>query len=365
MEYKKMSRLLLKTGLLTLVVLLLVQIKPASALPRYSAQYGQNCVLCHVNPTGGGMRTEYASQFLVPEEIAAQGWSDEEMKNISPRISPNITLGVDLRSLLYQQEGGTGTGFAMQGDLYVNVEMSSRFGAYVEQGLNGSGEIFGIGRADFLDSYYKAGRFIPDYGWRFADHGMFNRRYLTDSGGSDSPAGLYSQGFEVGISPGGFSASAALLGGSQQNGDSYSGRALYQTGLGDLNVGVGASLLRRQLGDDARRAAGGFWYLAYGPLTWLGQIDETKQDNLLGNMVSQEVTFTLKKGYDLRMTYNFQDPNRALQNGSRQKYGAGVSVMPRPYFGWSLMANYWDNDLGDAVTDDDRFEGEMMVHFFY
>jgi hypothetical protein len=337
----------------------------ARALPRYSAQYGQNCTLCHVNPTGGGMRTEYATQYLVPKEIAARDYAEGEMDNLNPRISPNITLGVDLRTLLYQQEGGTGSSFAMQGDLYVNVELSQKFGAYVEQGLNGSGEIFGTARFDPMDGYLKAGRFIPDYGWRFADHQMFNRRYLTATGGSESPAGLYGQGFEVGVSPGNFSASASLLGGSQQNGDNYAGRALYQFGLGDLNVGAGASLLRRQLADEHRRAAGGFWYLAFGGVTWLGEVDETKQGEVLGNMVTQEVAIRVSQGYDLRLTYNFHDPDRALKNGARRRYGSGLSAMPRPYFGLSLMANYWDIDPGEAVTDKDRLEGELMVHFFY
>ncbi len=360
-----MPRLFLRLGIVALVAVSVLQIQTAHALPRYTAQYGQSCVLCHVNPTGGGMRSEYASQYLVPEEIAAKGYSEEEMDYVSPRISPNITLGTDLRSLLYQQEGGAGSGFAMQGDLYVNFELGSRFGAYLEQGLNGSGEIFGIGRVDLLDSYFKAGRFIPDYGWRFSDHGMFNRRYLTDTAVSNSPAGLYSEGFEVGISPGAFTASAALLGGSHRNGDNYSGRALYQAELGELNFGVGGSVLRRQLGGQARRAAGGFWYLAYGRLTWLGEIDETKQDNLFGNMVAQELTIMVNKGYDLRLTYNFQDPDRVLQSGSRQKYGMGISAMPLPYFGWTIMANYWEMDQGEAVTDENRFEGELMVHFFY
>jgi len=337
----------------------------ASALPRYSAQYGQNCVLCHVNPTGGGLRSEYATQYLIPEEIAARGWKEGEMENMDPRISPNITMGVDLRTLLYQQEGGYGSSFAMQGDLYFNLELSPRYSAYVEQGISGSGEIFGVARADVLDSYMKAGRFIPDYGWRFADHQMFNRRYLADGNGSDSPAGLYGEGIELGISPGGFSATAALLGGSQRNGDNYAGKALYQKSLGDLNLGLGGSLLRRQLGSSTRRAAGGIWYVAYGPLTWLGEIDETKQDGLLGNMVTQELAFQVSKGYDLRLTYNFQDPDRAHENGSRQRYGAGISAMPTPFYGFSLMANYWDIDPGSAVTDDDRLQGELMIHFFY
>lgn len=361
-----MPRSLLKARLVVLLVMSAVLASsPANALPRYSAQYGQSCVLCHNNPTGGGMRSEYATQYLIPEEMAAKGWENGEMENMNPRISPNITLGVDLRSLLYQQEGGSGSSFAMQGDLYVNLELSSRYSAYVEQGLNGSGEVFGMARADVLDSYLKAGRFVPDYGWRFADHQMFNRRYLTDGGGSESPASLYSEGFEVGISPGGFSATAALLGGSQSNGDNYSGKVLYQSSLGDVNLGLGGSVLRRQLGAESRRAAGGIWYVAYGPLTWLGEIDETKQAGQLGNMVSQELAFQVSKGYDLRLTYNFQDPDRAHKNGSRQRYGAGIAAMPRPFLGFSVMANYWDVEPGAAVNDDDRLEGEMMIHFFY
>ncbi len=337
----------------------------AHALPRYTAEYGQNCVLCHVNPTGGGLRSEYASQYLVPEEMASRGWKENENENFSPRISPNITLGVDLRSLLYQRESGQGSAFAMQGDLYVNVEMSSTFSAYVEQGLNGSGEIFGLARAEVLDSYLKAGRFIPDYGWRFADHQMFNRRFLMDGDGSDNPAGLYGQGLEIGISPGSVSASMALLGGSQRNGENYAGKIFFQKSLGNLNYGFGGAILRRQLGNESRRVAGGLWYLALGPFSWLGEIDETKQAGVLGNMVSQELNFKFRKGHDFRLTYNFQDPDRSLENGSRQRYGAGVAVMPRPYFGMTVMANYWDVNRGSAVDGGDYLEGEMMVHFFY
>ena len=36
-------------------------------IPRYSARYGQDCNLCHVNPTGGGQRTTYATQYIVPK----------------------------------------------------------------------------------------------------------------------------------------------------------------------------------------------------------------------------------------------------------------------------------------------------------
>ena len=41
----------------------------ARAVPRYSARYEQNCMLCHVNPSGGGMRSAYAVQELIPKEF--------------------------------------------------------------------------------------------------------------------------------------------------------------------------------------------------------------------------------------------------------------------------------------------------------
>ena len=88
---------------LAVTLLLLVGASAAHALPRYTAVYGQNCVLCHVNPTGGGMRSLYASQFLVPEEIAASGWQPEEMETLSPQISPNLAVGLDLRTLVDQR----------------------------------------------------------------------------------------------------------------------------------------------------------------------------------------------------------------------------------------------------------------------
>jgi len=357
-----MGRLASAFAILGLVLFMAPQ---ASALPRYSAQYGQNCTLCHVNPTGGGMRTEYAAQYLVPEEIAATGWSEQEAEYLNSRIAPGITVGVDLRSLLYQQEGGSGSTIAMQGDLYLNLMLGGRFNATVEQGLNGSGEIFGTARFEMLDGYLKAGRFYPDYGWRFADHQMFNRRYLADGSGSDLPAAFLGQGFELGISPGGFSASASLLGGSRHNGDNYAARALYQKGLGDLNLGTGASLWRRQLTTGHRRAAGIFGYASLGPLTWLGEWDETHEGDVLGNLMAHELTCRVRRGYDLRATYNFHDPDRALESGVRHRFGGGLSAMPRPYFGYTVMANYWQVEEGSAVSDADRLEGEVMIHFFY
>ena len=320
---------------------------PVQADPRYTAMYGQSCVLCHVNPTGGVT----------------------QLPLLNPEVTPGLVVGADLRTLIYQQEGGHGSLFSMQGDLYVLAQVSSEIGIYLEQGQSRAGEIFGIAYLLRLDGYVKAGRFIPDHGWKWADHQMFNRRYLHDPGGTEDPAIHFSSGFEVGVSPGNFLATASLLegnrGGDQQLGDDYAAKAMVIQGLGPLNLGIGASVLRRADLDDHLRAVGGFWYLGVGPMTWLGQIDETRQKGNLGNLVAQEVVIRFVRGTDLRLTYSFQDPDRANKTGSRHRAGAGVAVMPAPYFSTQLMINRWIFDEGVAVTGSDFTEAELMVHFFF
>lgn len=361
--------------LAVLVGLVGVGVRPAQALPRYAASYGQSCTLCHENPSGGGLRNLYATQYLIPEEIAARGWPTAEetgfLAEQSPEISPNITIGADLRTLSYQQEGGAGSNFAMQGDVYLNLQLSATASAYVEQGLSASGEIYGLLWDLPLDGHLKAGRFIPDYGWRFADHQMFNRRYLMDADGSDNPAFLYDSGLEYGGSPGLLEFSASVLSGRESQGDNYAARVMLRQEWGGLRLGAGGSVWRRHDPVGHRRAVGAFWYASAGPVTWLGEVDETKRpdgagnETRLGNMVAQELTVTWARGWDGRLTYGFQDPDRATKTGSRQRYGAGVAYMPRPFFALQLMGNHWDLDSGLDVAGNSYSEAELMIHFFY
>ena len=194
---------------------------------------------------------------------------------------------------------------------------------------------------------------------------MFNRRYQLDEGGNDNPLSLYSSGFECGISPGILTASASILGGSQHNGDNYAARAMVQESWGNLNGGLGGSVLRRQFSDGHHRAVGAFWYLGLGPVTWLGQIDEIKQADRLGNLVTQEMVLQFHQGFDFRLTYNFQDPDRSLKNGTRTRYGAGFARMPTPFLSILAMVNYWAIAEGPQITGDSYFEGQLVVHLFY
>jgi hypothetical protein len=352
-------------GVLAPALAVLLTASGADALPRYTAQYGQSCVLCHANPTGGGMRSLYASQYIVPEELAARSGGVGNDGAFSPELNDHVTVGADLRTLVWQREEGVGSVFSMQGDVYLEARLDDEIAAYAEYGQSGGGEVFAHLRMLPGDGYVKAGRFFPDYGWRFADHQMFNRRFLLSEDGVDDPKVLLGQGVEAGVSPGPLTVTASVLDGQPELGENYAARALLQRGAGAVNVGAGASVLRRSTFDGHSRAVGAFWYVSAGPVTWLGEYDETRLQGRLGNLAAHEVTVRLRRGLDARVTYGFQDPNRAEYTGARQRYGAGLAYLPRPYLGLQAMVHRWDNDPGADVSDPDRYEGELMLHVFF
>jgi len=86
---------------------------------------------------------------------------------------------------------------------------------------------------------------------------------------------------------------------------------------------------------------------------------------MLGNLVAHEVTARIARGFDLRGTYGFHDPDRHLRNGTRQRYGGGVAWMPLPVFSLLAMGNYWDIAEGSRVAGDSYLEGELVLHVFY
>ena len=362
----------MKSGMLVAipcVLTLLLGVDGARALPRYSVQYGQNCILCHASPTGGGMRSLYASQFLVPEEIAARGWNDSgaegALSGFSPELSPNVTIGVDARTLILQAEQGEGAVISMQGDLYLDVLLSPTDSVYLERSQVGGGEAWGMVRGLPADGYLRAGRYIPDMGWRFEDHRLATRRYLAGPAGADGTSFLLASGVEVGISPGPLFFSVSLLDGGRSLGDGYAARIMMIRQLGPVNLATGGSVLRMADPAGRRRTAGGFWGVAAGPVTWLGEYDETRRGDALGNLAAHEVTVRMKRGLDLRLTYDFQDPDRAEKSGARRRYGMGLAWMPAPYWSLLVMGNRVDPEVGPLVADSADHQLEMVLHFFY
>ena len=73
-------------------------------LPKFTAKAEQKCNLCHVSPTGGGMRNSFGSQFFALTELAVHKSPMDSLLNFQVQISDMISLGADMRTQFYYDE---------------------------------------------------------------------------------------------------------------------------------------------------------------------------------------------------------------------------------------------------------------------
>ena len=84
------------TGIRGLIVTVaILAAAPGDATPRYSMKVGQQCNLCHHNPSGGGLRSLYASQYLLPTRLAMVVKPESELETMNPRIGENVVAMCD------------------------------------------------------------------------------------------------------------------------------------------------------------------------------------------------------------------------------------------------------------------------------
>ncbi len=346
---------------------------PAAALPRYAARYAQGCNLCHLNPTGGGLRSLYASQYLVPAELVMYRPNEAQMAKINPQIGENVTLGADLRTLFTASPDGPGAEgfFQMQSSFYLGLQFDDRWSACLDRGQSGSFEAFGLGYVLPADGYVKVGRFAPAFGLRLEDHTAAVRQEL-----GLAPPRHTDTGLEAGVYPGPIAAQVSLLNGapgSSRDTDrrlAVTGRAAVRARAGPLLLAAGGSV-RRNHEPAGRRVTGGpFGSVVWGPLTWLGEcdwsrIDSTGAGRATAWVATQELTCQLRRGLDARATFSFHDPDTARRGGAQARYGLGCDAHVTPFFGLQAMVNVYDRRRGPDFTGRDDTETVVMAHFLY
>ena len=348
----------------------------ARAVPRYSARYEQNCMLCHVNPSGAGMRSAYAVQDLIPKEFAMSPAKPEALKEIDPKIGKHLSIGTDFRELFLAETANSVLAppqgfFPMQGDLYVCFQLDPKYELYYDRGFTSTYEAFGIAHVLPWDGYVKAGRFVPPYGWKFDDHTM----YVRDDLGFAPPANS-DGGIEVGLSPGSLELQASLVNGNRGSTlDNDRRLAVTANASGRLKLGPLATCLgvatysHPGLTEDFN-TAGLFGYLSAWNVTWVAEGDLIRRQPAnaaatSGTVSSQELSILLRRGVELLSTYDFYDPDRHLLSGSKARWGVGVSLMPRSFLIGQALFRQTHVESGPALPGRDYDEGLFQLHFLY
>ncbi|MFN3821854.1 MAG: hypothetical protein ACK4OO_05920, partial [bacterium] len=214
------------------------------AVPQYAVRYGQTCGLCHINPTGGGMRNLYGAQFFSYMDLPWKELDDfSKLEEFNPQFGRHFQMGADFRGQYYfSNRDEEGNSFlTMQGDLYVTIAPIPQVLFYLDRGLYGGFESFVLIQGLPYGAAARVGRFVPGFGWRFVDHKSFTRVY--------SQLGLRGEedGVEIGMYAMPSEFSLAITNGKPQGvidpdrGKRIYGRGAIRYSLWELNFTTGLS----------------------------------------------------------------------------------------------------------------------------
>jgi hypothetical protein len=348
----------------------------AGAVPRYSVRYEQNCMLCHVNPTGGGMRSAYATDELVPQELAMSPKEPAALAVLDTYLNKHIRIGADFRNqfMLFSEgspEANQQGFFPMQGDLLLSFQLDPKGVLYYKRGISNATEYFYVGHVLPWGGYVKGGRFVPPYGWKFDDHTMYVREYEGFAPPTHSDAGI-----EMGLAPRFGDLTVAVVngnrGGTLDNDRrlAVAARASTRFHLGPALAVAGLSGYTQPGIDTDVNRAGAFGALSLGPVTWLGQADLTRDDPASGPaesrlVTSHELSVLLRQGVEVLGTYDFLDPDRDFETGALTRFGVGAKAMPRSFMAIEMLYRHTDVQQGARFAGPDYDEGVFQLHLLY
>jgi len=93
--------------------------------------------MCHINPSGGGMRQPFGVQYG-RETLPVPTWSEEfGLDEFSTKLTDFVSVGANFRTLFFYQQNpdtgappkpvkGTNAFWEMQGDVYMNFRLAQK-----------------------------------------------------------------------------------------------------------------------------------------------------------------------------------------------------------------------------------------------
>ena len=366
------------------IVCLLLAAASAPASPRYALRAGQSCNLCHHDPSGGGLRSTYASQYLIPERIArAAPETSIPVTLPDPQIGQDVVIGADLRTThLYRENTSAGNNFLqMQGAVSLSFQPHPRFSGVIQAEL-GQGDaqahaIYALAYVLPASGYVRAGRFVPPFGWKAPDHRAFVRRDFVFLPPFPPHADT---GVEVGFRPASLEVQLAVLNGAPRSARdpddelALSVRAAWSRSLGGLHAVLGGSYYSSSGPADDVSAGGPFAGAHWGRVTWHGEADWSRRERpeaiVTSLTTSHEIAVELAQGIDAVATYDFHDVDWNRETGAVHRLGGGLEFFPYPFLQLKGKVNAFRLDEGPDVSArtgyvEDFVQSILELHFLY
>jgi hypothetical protein len=335
------------------------------AEPYLAIQQGYKCVMCHVNPAGGGMRNEFGNIFaqnVMPARrmdigggADADGWTGA--------VSRFVGIGGNLRGTWtltdVPNEPQVNEFEAKEARLYLLVEpVPGRVAVYVDErvapGSATNLEAFARYRSASGQWFVQVGRMYLPFGLRIEDDSAFTRRIpgLNMTTPDD--------GVQVGLEVERWSAQLAVSngsgGGPEVDSDKQvTGQATYVDAR--FRTGLGASINSSDSGD--RSAYSAFAGVRTGPIAWLGELALVEDESFPEGTRRQatglvEANWLVAQGHNLKLTAEWFDPDRDVDEDDQARWSLVYEIAPIQFVQLRLGARLNDgipqNDLQNLST---------------
>ncbi len=370
-----------KYGIILAALLLLPAIifipQQGKALYIYSAKEGTRCSTCHVNPTGGMIRTQVGIDYAQNDHSFQE--QEDSSSHLNFFIGENLQVGSDMRFMYLYNDSAELPGyqsrssfFTMQGALYLSANLGKNLVLFYNNdfgyaSLGHNREIWGMLRKLPRDSYLKAGRFKVPYGIRLDDHTSF----IRDSLG----LGIESQdnGIEIGLTPATFFTHLSLT-----NGEEHFvpfDRNVYKAFTASagfivryFSLGVSYYSNRSSFQIQERRRAGVFGSFSLEKFILLGEIDYGWNDSLSGFVPpSREVLAAYAQVFyqlfpTLRLTtkFDYWDSRRGIQDDDIQRVTVGGDLY---LFEFSEFKLQYRINLEESEAKNNGFLSQIHIFF--
>jgi hypothetical protein len=328
------------------IILLLALAGAAHAEPRFALREGVRCGHCHVNRTGGGMRTPFGVSFSQSNlstwraEGAFDPYAGESLAfGANMRLSNQTRLGTTTSIGGIERDAETTNTFAMtEGNLYLRAEVApDRFTVYLDQTVAPEGasarEAFLLIEALPGGVYVKAGRFLLPYGLRVPDDASFMRE---QTGFTYANQDL---GVEIGVALSDrVQASLAVTNGSLGGSDPNTSKQVTGTlehAFGPVRLGLSGAYNDSSEDEDfelTTLTAGAHLGLRLGRMVLLGAFDWIRNsgdgETSDAHSVYGELDFEVLKGLHARAVFESFDPDWEADENERDRFIFGLSWFP-------------------------------------
>jgi len=338
------------------VLALLPALLPRAALaePYLAVETGLKCGACHVNPTGGGLRTAFGdtfAQFALPARHLATGadtWNGA--------LGEFLRLGGDLRfdaNATQVPHTQTLDQFELeQSRIYLAASpIPDRLLVYADEQIAPGGalnrEAYALYWSAGHDWYVKAGQMYLPFGWRLQDQSAF---VLQASGINMTTP---DRGVEVGWLGGPWDAQLTVSNGTAagtvtDSRKQYGGQLSFVRTL--WRIGLAANYNDKSAA--SRAAWGVFGGLRTGPVQWLAEadlIEDRGQSPPLRTAATLlEANVRLAPGHNLKLTSEFLDPDRGIPNNGETRWSLVYELTPIQFLQVRTGVRY-----GDGIPQDD------------